>query len=160
MLWRKFYPRDFLADPALGGCTLQATGLWIKLLCLIWEHDSGDGSITMTVENLARRCGCKRLELVESLEELASAGVGAVEWFRVGSSVTNALEPVDKSVHNGEDGAISDEFVTDVTQGQTIAVTIHSRRISREGTTRDKTRLRVRKHRELAKALQKNLKDM
>lgn len=32
--WMKFYPEDWVGDPALSLCSLAAQGLWIRLICL------------------------------------------------------------------------------------------------------------------------------
>lgn len=142
--WRKFFPRDFLSDPALLGCSLASVGLWIKTLCLIWEQDNGKGSISMSITALARAAGTRRVELVELLEELAGAGVAEIEFTR---PVTKSTEAVDKPVGKGGNGGISDAFVTKVTAGEIYTVTIKSRRIAREAETRSGSRDRMRKMR-------------
>lgn len=35
--YMKFYPGDWLKDPALRACSPEARALWIDLLCLMWE---------------------------------------------------------------------------------------------------------------------------
>jgi len=33
----QFYPHDWLSDPALRSCSLSARGLWIDMLCVMWD---------------------------------------------------------------------------------------------------------------------------
>jgi len=33
----QFYPHDWLSDPSLRSCSLAARGLWIDILCLMWD---------------------------------------------------------------------------------------------------------------------------
>ena len=152
--WRKFFPRDFLSDPALLGCSLASVGLWIKTLCLIWEQDNGKGSISMSITALARAAGTRRVELVELLEELAGAGVAEIEFTR---PVTKSPETVHNPVDAGGNGPISDEFVRKVTAGETYSVTIVSRRIKREAEIRTGSRDRMRTMRAKVKDVTKLL---
>jgi len=154
--WRKFFPRDFLSDPSLLGCSLASVGLWIKVLCLIWEHDNGAGSISMSITALARAVGTRRVELVELLEELAGAGVAEIGFTR---GVTKSPETVDNPVGKGGNGGISDAFVRKVTAGETYSVTIVSRRIKREAETRTGSRDRMRRMRGKVRDVTKLLGD-
>jgi len=155
--WRKFFPRDFLSDPALLGCSLASVGLWIKTLCLIWEQDNGKGSISMSITALARAAGTRRVELVELLEELAGAGVAEIEFLRPVTKSSEAPEAVDNPVSKGGNGPISDEFVRKVTAGEMWSVTIVSRRIKREAEIRTGSRDRMRTMRAKVKDVTKLL---
>ena len=35
--WIKFWPADWLADPAVRACSFAARGLWIDMLCIMHE---------------------------------------------------------------------------------------------------------------------------
>jgi hypothetical protein len=59
----KFYPGDWMKDPALRSVSIAARGLWIDMLCLMHESDRrgylqhATGK-PVTAEQLARMTGC------------------------------------------------------------------------------------------------------
>ncbi len=76
----KFYPGDWMKDPALRACSIGARGLWADMLCLMWEsvrrgflvHVSGN---PVTTEQLARMTGCPFNEIEALIQELETSGV-------------------------------------------------------------------------------------
>jgi hypothetical protein len=76
----QFYPGDWMKDPALRACTVAARGLWMDMLCLMFEssrrgylqHSTGK---PVTAEQLARMTGCPADEIEQLLQELEDAGV-------------------------------------------------------------------------------------
>jgi hypothetical protein len=75
-----FYPGDWMKDPALRSVTLTARGLWIDMLCLMFESPRrgylqlANGS-RPTPEQLARMVGCSAEDVTRALQELLAAGV-------------------------------------------------------------------------------------
>lgn len=76
----QFYPGDWRKDPALQSVSLAARGLWIEMLCLMFEsHRRGylchrTGSPITTVQ-LARMVGSTEEEVNHLTEELLDCGV-------------------------------------------------------------------------------------
>ena len=76
----KFFPGDWLADPAVRSCSLAARGLWIDMLVLMHQSSrvghllTGSGS-PLAVEKLSRIAGCTPAETTRLLAELISGGV-------------------------------------------------------------------------------------
>lgn len=76
----QFYPGDWMKDPALRACTLEARGLWTDMLCLMFEsprrgylqHATGK---PVTPDQLARMTGCTAEQVSRLLRELEDAGV-------------------------------------------------------------------------------------
>lgn len=80
-----FYPRDWLADPALNVCSLCAQGLWIRMLCYMWEAESR-GYLTVNGKALHKGQVCRLVgqndpesEVLHWLKELEDAGVYSVD---------------------------------------------------------------------------------
>lgn len=69
----QFYVRDWLSDPQLRMCSHSTKGIWIDLLCLMWEAPER-GKLEGTVEQF-----CKML----------SINNGDFEQFLADASVTN-----------------------------------------------------------------------
>lgn len=65
----KFYPSDFLAGTS--GLSPAERGVYITLLCLIYEHD---GPIQRDDARLARRCGSPKAAFVRTLDGLIAEG--------------------------------------------------------------------------------------
>lgn len=65
----KFFPGDFLGG--VGGLSPAERGVYITLLCLIWD---GDGPISMDEARLARRCGMPKAAFQKALSCLIDEG--------------------------------------------------------------------------------------
>ena len=76
----KFYPSDFLAGTS--GLTPAERGVYITLLCLIYEKD---GAIERNDARLSRRCGCPKASFVRILDALIDDGKITLE----GGSLSN-----------------------------------------------------------------------
>lgn len=76
----KFFTGDWMKDPALRSVSLSARGLWIDMLCLMWEahrrgylcHRTG---LPVTLEQLARMVGSSAAEVDHLVQELVNCGV-------------------------------------------------------------------------------------
>ena len=76
----QFYPGDWMKDPALRSVSLEARGLWIDMLCLLFEsgrrgylqHRTGK---PVTEEQLARMTGGSPEQVSRLLQELEDSGV-------------------------------------------------------------------------------------
>ena len=75
-----FYTGDWLKDPAVRCCSLKARGLWIDMLCLMYEspirgHLSLASGKPVDATKLARMVGGGVKEVEELLDELYECGV-------------------------------------------------------------------------------------
>jgi hypothetical protein len=80
--WMKFFPSDWMSDPALRTCSEGARGIWIDMLCLM-DGASPRGHLKLGRKNIdlptlagLLRIPLKRLE--KYLDELRAAGVFSV----------------------------------------------------------------------------------
>lgn len=64
-----FYPGDWLKDPKLSSCAPATRGIWIDLLCAMFE-DGQSGKLQGTFVQLARMCRCESEEIKNALREL------------------------------------------------------------------------------------------
>ena len=76
----QFYPGDWMKDPALRSCSLAARGIWMDLLCLMFECDrrgflQAPTGKPYSNDQLARMTGCALDEITNLLQELEAAGV-------------------------------------------------------------------------------------
>jgi hypothetical protein len=75
----QFYPKDWLSEPGLRSCGLAEKGLWMDMLCLMWQAENR-GCLRFACQAdasraLARMCGCSTAEAKQSLSRLKAAGV-------------------------------------------------------------------------------------
>ena len=76
----QFYPGDWMKDPGLRSVSLEARGLWIDMLCLLFEsgrrgylqHATGK---PVSDEQLARMTGSSSEQVSRLLRELEDSGV-------------------------------------------------------------------------------------
>ena len=73
----QFYPADWRKDPQLRMCGMITQGIWINLICLMWEAEI-EGQITGTLEELCRAIGCQPEELNEFLDDIKKHKFGDV----------------------------------------------------------------------------------
>lgn len=106
--WFKLEQNLWLGDEALSGCSLEAQGFWMRVVCLM--HKAGSPEITGAIDQVARMVGCFPEELMRCALELKQKNAANV------------------TLGNG-------------------TVTLLSRKLKRELTSKEKTRLRVLKHR-------------
>jgi hypothetical protein len=69
----QFYVRDWLSDPQLRMCSHTTKGIWIDLLCLMWEAPER-GKIEGTIEQLSRMVGANNGDFEHFLGEAESTG--------------------------------------------------------------------------------------
>ena len=65
----QFYVRDWLSDPQLRLASPSTRGIWIDLLCFMWEAPER-GIITTTKERLGRMVGAENGDLGRFLDEV------------------------------------------------------------------------------------------
>ena len=76
----QMYPGDWMKDPALRSCSIAARGLWMDMLCLMFECDrrgylqTASGS-PYSLDQLARMTGCSTDEVTRMVGELETSGV-------------------------------------------------------------------------------------
>jgi len=76
----QFYPGDWMKDPGLRSVSVESRGLWIDMLCLLFEsgrrgylqHSTGK---PVSDEQLARMTGCSAEQVSRLLRELEDSGV-------------------------------------------------------------------------------------
>lgn len=56
-----FYPKDWRSDPAVQGSSFATRGIWMEMLCLMWEARPR-GSLSGTAEEFCRMVGCSMEE--------------------------------------------------------------------------------------------------
>lgn len=76
----KFFPGDFLGG--VGGLSPSERGVYITILCLIWEND---GPVSLDEGRLARRCGMPKAAFLRVLKSLMDEG----KVFRSPTGITN-----------------------------------------------------------------------
>jgi len=64
----QFYVRDWLSDPQLKMASHQSKGIWIDLLCYMWEAPER-GTLTGTVQEYCRMIGTTEPEFIRFLDE-------------------------------------------------------------------------------------------
>ena len=64
----QFYPADWLKDPDLQMCSMGTIGIWINLLCRMWEAKE-EGILRGKPDELALLIGAKPREFKKFLEE-------------------------------------------------------------------------------------------
>jgi len=80
----QFYPGDWMKDPALRACSLSARGLWIDMICLMFEAPirgylaTGEGK-PYTEKQISRMVGCDSGELEQALAELTETGALSID---------------------------------------------------------------------------------
>ncbi|HEX7654933.1 MAG TPA: hypothetical protein VF607_15595 [Verrucomicrobiae bacterium] len=67
--WFKFFSGDWLADPALARCRPLTRGIWIDLLCAMYEAGQ-EGCVSGTPKQLARLARCTTAEMLQALDDL------------------------------------------------------------------------------------------
>jgi hypothetical protein len=74
--WFKFEYRLWKSDPNLAQCSLAARGLWLEILCHMYDQDVF--TITCSFEQLGRMCRCDSSEIAKYAVELKAANVADV----------------------------------------------------------------------------------
>jgi hypothetical protein len=67
----QFYPADWLKDPDLQMCSMNTVGVWINLLCRMWESKE-EGVLKGKVEELALLVGANPVEFERFLNDVKS----------------------------------------------------------------------------------------
>lgn len=66
--WIKFYPADWLKDPALRMASRTDRGIWIDLLCFMWEANDR-GVLRGRTEDFCEMLHCPEAEWITFLEQ-------------------------------------------------------------------------------------------
>lgn len=84
----QFYPKDYRNDQNLAACSLAARGLWMEMLCIMFQApqrgclvylDAHDVVRPVEASRLGRMVGCGVDEIQGLLDELKREGVCSVE---------------------------------------------------------------------------------
>jgi hypothetical protein len=75
--YAKFYPCDWMSDPAVRVCSLAAQGLWINLLCMMFQTGGYLSMVATDSEQktIAKLTGNRQETIRKLLSELEIAGV-------------------------------------------------------------------------------------
>lgn len=75
----QFYVRDWLSDPQLRMASHQTKGIWIDMICFMWEAPER-GVITGKVNDICRMIGLKSTELDEFLVDAQRLDFASVRF--------------------------------------------------------------------------------
>lgn len=125
----QFYVKDWLSDPLLQQASPISRGVWINLLCYMWEADKR-GMLESTPLKLMRLGSASLDEVNHFLNDIKDLEFGDVE------TEENVTFPIME--HNCN-----------------MKVTLINRRMYADYKDKENTRLRVKKHREAKKVKQK-----
>lgn len=84
----QFYVRDWLSDPQLRMCSHSTRGIWIDLLCLMWEAPER-GKIEGTPDQISRMVGSSNGEFQNFLNEANSTKFADVTICPSKVTITN-----------------------------------------------------------------------
>ena len=84
--WFRFYPRDLRNDPGWRRCSYAAKGLWVDMLCAMWEEETR-GVLPGAFRDVVRLVGGEAQEIMPLLYELEQYGV-----FSHGADVDDSLD--------------------------------------------------------------------
>jgi hypothetical protein len=139
--WMKFDPAAWMVDTRVLSPT--ARGVWIDLICMMWQQSDSGGPLTKKVSALARMISLPEQEFREILEEFEQFDICFIKWS------SNGL--VTELVTGSVTGVVTDHVtgvVTElVTGGKDQYVTIACRRMLREAKEREGNRERQSKKR-------------
>ena len=77
----QLYPGDWAKDPYLSQCEPATRGIWIDLICAMYNKPDTNGVLTGTARQLSRIGRCTEDELTVAVEELQETGAGVVEYI-------------------------------------------------------------------------------
>ena len=79
--WMKFFPSDWLSDVNLKMCSLEARGVWIDMLCMMWECEERGRLSTcgraLSPEEVAAAISGDFRKVLACIHELVAKGVCA-----------------------------------------------------------------------------------
>jgi len=79
--WLKFYASDWRSDQAVHSCSLAARGLWMEMLCLMFESEGSlnINGVPIKAPQLAKLVGASARECESLLLELSEFGVFSID---------------------------------------------------------------------------------
>ncbi|MGO4334973.1 hypothetical protein AB4037_08660 [Labrys sp. KB_33_2] len=108
--WLKFYPTDWRADPKLRMCSIAARGLWMEVICLMWESSQRGHLLVndraVTPKQLASLAGISLKECSALLAELQEAAVYSVseDGAIYSRRMVRDIEKAERDRNNGKGG--------------------------------------------------------
>jgi len=84
----QFYPGDWMKDGRLAFCSAASRGIWMDLICLMF--DTGEGEVSGTISFLTRGIHCTEEELRTAIMEFKQTGVADVN-LTLGIDDPNAI---------------------------------------------------------------------
>ena len=98
----KFFPNDWFGDPDLRKCSLEAKGLWMDLLCLMWKSETR-GQLSGTTQQLARQVGQSEEILKSLISELELNNVLKVENSAEIKTLISSRIAKEENLHGNKD---------------------------------------------------------
>lgn len=126
----QFYVKDWLSDPLLRQATPVSRGIWIDVLCFMWEADKR-GQLITTPLKLSRMVSANIDEVNHFLNEITDLEFGNIE------TEENVTFPIMEHNCNAK-------------------VILINRRMYSDYKDKENTRLRVKKHRDKKKVKRKS----
>lgn len=83
----QFYPADWRKDPQLQMCGMATQGIWINLICLMWESEN-EGEITGTTEEICRLVGSSKDDFEGFLRDINRHKFGDVTKCNTDYTIT------------------------------------------------------------------------
>jgi hypothetical protein len=131
----QFYPADWLKDTELQMCSMSTQGIWINLLCRMWQQKER-GKISGTKQQFMRLIGCSESEFETFLSENEQQGFATVEICNGRCNATVTEKSVTKTGQNNDFETPCNEIVT-----------VINRRMYNEDKERKSSYDRVLRHR-------------
>lgn len=75
--WKRWFPGDWLSDPAVSLCSPATRGVWMDMLMAMYILDRF-GKLSGTTEELARLCRCSTSDVSSAIAELQATGAADV----------------------------------------------------------------------------------
>lgn len=104
----QFYTGDWMKDPELRSVSLEARGLWVDLLCLMWDSVErgylvARNSLAFRSEHIARMVGAPEGQIVSLINELEETGVFSRD-YRGAIYCRRMVRDAQKAAKNAENG--------------------------------------------------------
>lgn len=83
----QFYPDDWISEPSLKLCSLEAKGLWIEMLCIMFKAEKR-GSLTVNGKQISSK---ELAKLLSEGEEIIIKCLGEMKYYNVFTELEDGL---------------------------------------------------------------------
>ena len=84
----QFYVKDWLCDPQLRMCSHTTKGIWIDLLCLMWEAPER-GKLTGTIDQFCKMLSSQNGDFEQFLNDVKSTKFANVTFCNIDITIEN-----------------------------------------------------------------------